>query len=318
MKVLSYTATLPSKMMHRSDYTSNAKWITLNKFIEGVNACGDRGIVWSEMSYQPSEVAVMLGWVHENGKTAPHLRFRQTILDQQRKKSNRVVIADSNLFLYKDLANPLNYLRYSFDGVFPNTGEYCDSRPTSHRWEKISKDLELKLRGWRANGDHILLCLQRNGGWSMGPLAVPNWAFDNICTLRKYTDRPIKIRVHPGDRSARSYAYNIMNSVNKHGIQNITVSNFDLPFIKDLKNAWAVVNHNSSPAVGAAIEGIPVFVTDPEKSPAKDIANTDLRLIESPKLMDREPWVHRLAQFHWSWDDLTSGACWQHMRQWVK
>ena len=66
--------------------------------------------------------------------------------------------------------------------------------------------------------------------------------------------------------------------------------------------------------VGAAIEGYPVFVSDPTRSQCKDIANTDLSLIENPLLPNRQQWVERLSMFHWSFADLKSGEAWNHMR----
>jgi hypothetical protein len=53
--------------------------------------------------------------------------------------------------------NPLHYLRYSFNGVFPNTGMYCDTTIDPSRWQKISKNLNLSLKEYRTSGDHILL-----------------------------------------------------------------------------------------------------------------------------------------------------------------
>ena len=69
----------------------------------------------------------------------------------------------------------------------------------------------------------------------------------------------------------------------------------------------------------ATIEGIPAFITDhPSYSQAGDMANTDFSLIENPNMPDREVWIRKLAQCHWSFADLRSGRCWAHMRQWVK
>jgi hypothetical protein len=79
-----------------------------------------------------------------------------------------------------------------------------------------------------------------------------------------------------------------------------------------------VVNHNSSPTIGAAIEGIPVFVSDPERSQARDIANTDLSMIENPIMPDRNNWLARLSMFHWNFEDVESGRAWGHMRKWVQ
>ena len=85
----------------------------------------------------------------------------------------------------------------------------------------------------------------------------------------------------------------------------------------DLKNCWAVVNYNSSPSVGAAIEGYPIFVTDPLKSQCAEISNMNLSDIENPKLPDRQRWAERLAMFHWNFDEIASGECWAHMRKYV-
>jgi hypothetical protein len=70
--------------------------------------------------------------------------------------------------------------------------------------------------------------------------------------------------------------------------------------------------------VAAAIEGYPIFVTDPDRSQCQEIANTDLSQIESPQMPERQAWVERLSMFHWDFDELQSGKCWAHMRQFVR
>ena len=52
--------------------------------------------------------------------------------------------------------------------------------------------------------------------------------------------------------------------------------------MQDLMNAYCVISYNSSPAVVSAIEGVPIFVLDPERSQAKEVANTNLRDLENP------------------------------------
>jgi hypothetical protein len=87
----------------------------------------------------------------------------------------------------------------------------------------------------------------------------------------------------------------------------------------DLHKAWAVVTYNSSPGVAGAIEGVPVFVTDtnPRRSQAFPVANTDVSQIESPKTFERQAWLERLAMSHWNFAETSSGEAWQHMRQFV-
>lgn len=317
MQLISYIATLPSKLLN-GPHATDRKFVTLTTFPLGVTAVGDVGTVETRMQYQPSDVAFMLGWVHEHGKRSPHLLFRKAILDKQTANGGRTIIADSNLFLYKNTKNPQYYLRYSYDGVFPNTGEYCDSDPDPARWQKIKQDIGLELQPWRTKGDHVLLCLQRNGGWSMGGFDVIEWALQTVRTLRQYTDRPIRIRPHPGDKGARADCQRIINLCSISKLDRVSLSVPGSELIDDLHKCWAVVNHNSSPTIGAAIEGIPVFVTDPSHSQCANIANTDLSMIEHPNMPDRQRWVERLAQFHWSHEETANGTAWLHMKKWAK
>jgi len=178
--------------------------------------------------------------------------------------------------------------------------------------------MNISLQPWRTKGDHILLCLQRDGGWSMAGWDVVDWALKTIIAIRQTSRRPIRIRPHPGDKRAQKYCDRLLKLCRGRNIQNVSVSTVGSSLTNDLKNAWCQVNHNSSPGVAAAIEGIPVFVTDPERSQAREIANTDLAFLENPVMPDRQAWIRRIAQFHWSHEDLRTGRCWAHMRKWAK
>ena len=312
MKFVVYQACLPfsNKNLEKNEI--------LNNFALGVSYLGlDELIVHEERSIIDADVAMMVGWVHEDSKDTPHLVLRRQIIEEQRRKNKKVLLADSNLFLYKDKSNPHHYLRYSYNGVFPNTGEYCDREIDTSRWITLSKDIGLSLKDYRTNGNHILLCLQRNGGWSMGGYDVVDWTAQIIKELRKYTDREIVIRAHPGDKGSKNYL-SPTNLIKKIGmLKKVRLSREGADLMDDLKNCWAVVNYNSSPTVGAAIEGYPVFVTDPERSQCKDIANLDLSKIETPNLPDRQQWIERLSMFHWNFNEISNGACWSHMRNYA-
>lgn len=286
----------------------------LKHFATGIKANGDYVKNINDLTYSGLEdVSVIQGWITDEPPTKGHQQLRHTVVSRQLGQHKHVVAVDSNLFLYADTKNPLHYLRYSFNGVFPNTGNYCDKDIDPSRWEKISRDLNLSLKDFRTNGNHILFCLQRNGGWSMGNTNVISWISSTIKEIRKYSDRPILIRPHPGDKQAKFYLkdYHIQGRQ-----QNLQISN-GTSLTDDLKNCWAAINHNSSPVVGAAIEGIPIFVTDPAKSQCAEIANLDLAKIENPIFHNRLPWVQRLSMFHWKFEELASGECWRHMRNYL-
>jgi hypothetical protein len=288
----------------------------LKNFSLGVLSTGDTAVDNQSYVYRQSDVGVIQGWLGAGAITTPHLQLRNTVITNQLKNKKYVVVVDSNLFLYANTANDLHYLRYSFNGVFPNTGIYCDTNVDSSRWQKLSKNLNLSLKDYRITGNHVLVCLQRNGGWSMGSLDVQNWAIQTINTLRQHTDRPIVIRAHPGDKASREYLDPRSPKCRIKFSKAVRLST-NANLVDDLRNCWAAVNYNSSPVVGAAIEGIPIFVMDPAKSQCKDIANIDLAQIENPQMPNRQPWVERLAMSHWNFNELKSGECWSHMRKFI-
>jgi hypothetical protein len=307
--VITYHNTVPNAK-------NQEKLDLLRYFSQGVKAAGDNSIDCHSFQYTPSDVGVIQGWLGQGPITTKHLLLRNSVIQEQITNNKYVVAVDSNLFLYANTANPLHYLRYSFNGVFPNTGIYCDRNIDPTRWQKISRHLNLTLKDYRSEGNHILVCLQRNGGWSMGQLDVQDWAIQTINTLRQHTDRPIVIRSHPGDKSSREYLNPASPKCKIKFSKRVRLSS-NTNLVDDLKNCWAAVNYNSSPVVGAAIEGVPIFVTDPNKSQCAEIANIDLTQIENPTLHDRQSWVERLSMFHWNFDELKSGECWTHMRKFI-
>lgn len=301
MKVVSYLAGVPSP------YKSPHKTEVLRRFVEGVTKCGDTGIPHLDRTLVKCDVGVIQGWAHFGSPNTPHLLLRKRVAENTQNK--HTIIIDSNLFNYNvGKLHPAHYSRYSMDGVFPTTGNYFNEIVDPKRWQQIKTDLNLNLKDWRTNGNHILLACQRNGGWSMAGYDVVKWIESTITELRKYTDRPIVVRGHPGDKQAKKYLSTISH--------NVSIND---KIVQDFKNAWATITYNSSPGVASAIEGIPVFVTDPNPkiSQAYEVANTDLSQIENPKIFERQQWVEKLSMCHWKFDELSSGLAWKHIRNFV-
>lgn len=305
-KVVGYISGIPAgvKNQHKRD--------VILRFIEGVNRCGDEGIVQTERHIIPADVAFIQGWVHEGSENTPHLLVRKHAIQQQKILNKHTLVVDSNLFNYVDGNENKSYLRYSFDGVFPTTGNYFWDDVDPNRWKQISREQGITLKDWRTKGDHILICTQRPGGWSMAGLNVNQWLNYTIAELRKHTDRPIVVRSHPGAKGSKeSVSLN-----NKQGLY--TVSSNKL-IIEDFKNAHAVITYNSSPGVAAAIEGIPVFVTDPNPkiSQAFEVSNHSLVTIENPLMPERLQWIEKISMSHWNAQEVRLGYAWQHIKKYV-
>ena len=142
--------------------------------------------------------------------------------------------------------------------------------------------LNIAIKDWRNNGDHILVCPSST---TMNRFyGQDNWLNETLAKLKKYTDRPIKVRHKPrGNKTSGPRAATI-------------------PFEEDVKNAWAVVTLASIAGVEAACLGIPVFTSN--ESPCAALGNTELSNIESPKLVDRNLWLNTLAYFQYTEDEL--------------
>lgn len=294
------------------------KFLLLRYFAEGVERSGDMVIQHLGSDYIESDVALIQGWCTDPKHLSVNNQVRRSVIEQQLARNRYVISADSNLFLYAvgKQNSPHHYLRYSFNGIFANTGIYCDLNPDPDRWKKIQTDLKIQVKPYRTSGSHILILLQRDGGWSMKNQPVLTWLTNTLDQIRRHSDRPIIIRPHPGDKRIKTHlnqSFFQKNFINPSAIK--ISENTDL--ISDLKNSWVVVNHNSSAVVGAAIEGYPVFVTDPDASQCADIANKKFSKIENPVLPDRQSWLERISQFHWNFSELQSGECWRHMRRFI-
>ena len=168
MKVVAYQSCLPIRNKKAEKLES------LIKFCTGVSKNGDEAILHVGNDLVECDVAVILGWVHEDSKNAPHLAVRKNVIDSQLAQGRRVLAIDSSLFLYKDTDNPRHYLRYSFDGIFPNTGEYCDNSPEPNRWWRVAKHRSLvwTMKGLMAYSNWNL---NENHGWGLWYFGLLRW-----------------------------------------------------------------------------------------------------------------------------------------------
>ena len=84
--------------------------------------------------------------------------LRKAVYEGQQRRNKRCMIVDSSLFLYADITQSFNYLRYGYDGIFPNTAEYCwdNSIPALGKNKKRFKH---RTENWRlGGGQYILIC----------------------------------------------------------------------------------------------------------------------------------------------------------------
>src|SRR6056300_1532413 len=71
------------------------KPLILDNFLTGVQASGDNAVAHRAMNVVDCDVAFIQGFVHEHGKSAPHLQLRRNAVEHQKKRGKRSLIVDS-------------------------------------------------------------------------------------------------------------------------------------------------------------------------------------------------------------------------------
>lgn len=172
------------------------------------------------------------------------------------------------------------FARGHFKGYYRmtlNAMQQCEVRPCSRdRFER----LRLHVKPWRKGGRYIMICPPSSAVLA-AYRADHRWLYETTRLVKRFTDRPIKIR-------------------HKH-------SHPSLP--RALEDVHCLVTFTSNAAVEAAALGVPVFVTHP--CAASPVASSDLSLLDTPHYADnREEWLASLAYGQFTLEEIEKGlAC---------
>ena len=160
-----------------------------------------------------------------------------------------------------------------------HAGYIKDCKPD--RFEKFG----LKIKAPDFKGSYILVCPSSDS--INNYLDRPNWLKETIEQIKRYTDRPIKVREKPRGRGTSG------------------PSEAKVPLSEDLKDAWCLVTSCSIAAVEAQCMGIPVICHN--KSFATEIAGQELADIEDPFFVGAEEWLWSLAYQQFTPEEFENG-----------
>lgn len=278
------------------------KTMLMDNFAQGVIANGDVVVKYSNrvLPTEQLDAGFVLGYTLEQN-------FRRSVIDHLKSENTPVVFVDSNVLNY---AKPNHeWHRYSLNSVYPDSGTYF-FRDIVPRWQTYSEWHGVVAKPQRQRGNYVLLLAQRPYGWNMFGNDQSSWIDKTIERILSVSAKQIKVRMHPGDES-RYRQHDVIKARWKNRVEVSTTGNIR----DDLNDCWAAVGYNSTPNVVAAIEGIPVYVDDPVHSWASDVALTDLSELANPILPDRTQWLEKIANIHWSGQEVRSGLLWNYIRQ---
>jgi hypothetical protein len=281
------------------------KALLMDNFAAGVRSQGDTAVEFrdSVLPQEDLDAGFVLGYTLQNN-------FRKHIINTLQKQSVPTVFVDSNILHY---ARPEHeWHRYSLNSVYPNFGTYFFGDIDTTKWSRYSAWHSASLVPWRSTGNHVLIFCQRPRGWNMFGNDQEQWVDSTIKHIRTYSARPIMIRMHPGDGTRFEAAQRLQA---KYG-RSVKISSH-VNIREALTDCWCTVGYNSTPNVVAVIEGIPAYVEDPVHSWAQDVAFTDLSQIEQPPLPDRTEWINKIANIHWSNEEVRTGKLWANIKQYI-
>lgn len=218
--------------------------------------------------------------------------------------------------------NPMAYHRFSWYSYFRDEGNYNNTNCPSDRWKQIQQDQKIEIKPWRTDGKYILVILQRPGDSSLKNLLKKYGSYDAFVTstikkISQYTNKPIRIRMHPLRQDKQLAIINrlkIKNVELSPNTEGSTILSGGTGLQKDFDNAFAVVGFNSNALTESICEGIPTFSLC-SSSMAWECSNKNLKNLEKPKLFDRKQWLHNLAYCQWREDECIEGLPWIHLRK---
>lgn len=184
----------------------------------------------------------------------------------------RVIVAENGVFGRDWRGNHWYSLALGYPAALG--GQYLPLG--SSRWDSWAVD----ICGWRNGGNEVIVLAQRGIG-PTGRASPPDWHRRAAEWLRKTTNRPIRIREHPGEKPAK-------------------------PLDEDLADAHCVVTWASNAALKALLLGVPVFAGYPGWCGA-DAALPYGSNIEEPNRLGRESVLRRLAWTTYNIDELATG-----------
>ena len=195
--------------------------------------------------------------------------------------------------------------RVGIGGALGDNGGLALAPFVHGRYRLLEQRLELPpLRPYRKTGRNILVIGQVPGDASLRGIDINAWIETTSARLQQLTDRPIRVRFHPGAGAPNSRLTQALRA------KGVAIEEASHSFSRSLEDAWAVVTCCSGASIDALMAGVPVIASSPA-SFAWDVTDHELEHVVAPTEFQREQWLDRLAAAQWSRAEIGSGAIWQ-------
>lgn len=246
-------------------------------FVAGLKSCGYDARIGSPDTFDADTVFVAWNRYHEHHVTCSRVEHA----------GGQVLIAE-NAYIWTGGISP-HHLQdrpaYALARGYHNDSTVIPDGDDS-RWNALG----VEVKPWRTEGGHILVCPNRSFG-TPGRFMPVGWAEGVAARLKKFTDREVRVRPHPGNSAPAK------------------------PLAEDLAGAWATVIWASSAGVHSLVAGVPVIAECPWWI-CKAAAYQGLEhvLTDQPEYdIDRLLALRGLAWAQWSLAEIQSGEAFDYL-----
>lgn len=216
------------------------------------------------------------------------MQFNRQVYENAKKQGKPVIIIEIGN-LRRGITWRISVDNINGQGEFASDSDLDTARP---------KKLDLNLGHIRENRKKdILICSQlpESLQWQGMP-SMETWIKQTVDQIKNYSDRNIVIRPHP-----RSFVRTNLPGTRIELPKKLadTYDDFDIDY-----NYHCVINHNSGPAVQAAIFGTPVIC---DRTSLAYPVSDKFENIEKISLFDREEWFLKLCHSEWTKEEIAEG-----------
>jgi hypothetical protein len=262
------------------------------KFLKSMQATGDDMCVNKETD---GDVAVIWSVLWQG-----RMRNYKQIWERYRQANKPVIVLEVGGLRRNES------FKIAINGV-NRKADFADQDVDDTRWPLFKHT----FKPWKQTGDNIIILGQHHASEQWNGMPSMNvWFEQQINEIRKHTTRPIQIRSHPRNPINFNFAKYKDVGLAPPVMDSNTID--DTNFKDTLKDAWAVINHSSNPAMEAVINGIPVFVS--ADSLCYDVGNHSLTHINNPKMPNRQEWANKLSYTEWFENEIEVGLPWRRIR----
>ena len=216
------------------------------------------------------------------------MRSNKLIYDHCRQQNTPVMIIEvGNLKRGETWRLSLDHINNL--GKFGNQDNLDYSRP-----QKLA--VKLQPTPDIRRGEILIACQHQESLQWQGMPVMKDWVADTISKIQQYTHRRVVVRYHP--RSSFPFKQSGVTVERPARIPN-TYDDFNIFY-----NYHCVINHNSGPAVQAAIQGVPILCD--QSSLAADLSIKWSEL-DRPHVPDRTEWFIKLCHTEWTVEEIRQG-----------